>query len=137
MFNSDSRTKVRISNSDQRIAAAQGSQVNAPRASTGNKGKINLASQGGIVVSGKGNTVSTTTTDYGALAAANAISAESLRNQANLAATAIGAANDATAKIKDLAETKLTNGDNLQNRTLQNVGIAAAAVVALFLFLRK
>jgi hypothetical protein len=122
--------KVRSSLADNRIVASEGSGVIANRISTGKKGNANQASGGGLAVQGKGNTINVASTDLGAIKAGSELAALALTNQANLSAAAIGAASDAGAALKSLAETKATGGENLGNKNVQ-LGLVSAAALAL------
>lgn len=130
-----SRSTTRISQADNRNTATDSSTVIAPRLQQGSGGSAAQASQGGTAINGWGNSI--TLTDNGAVKSANEIVGKALDAQANLAASAIGAANSAASQIKQLAETRLTDGGNIQNKTLQTVLIAVAGLAAAVVLFRK
>ena len=123
-FSSDSQTRsdasvANVGASDQAIAIFQ----------RGRRGTITLP--GGVTIAaGKGATVSLTTTDGGLVATASSLLRDVVNNQSNEAL-------QSGQFQRDLAETKLTGGDNLQQKTIL-IGLALlAGLVAVVFYFRR
>lgn len=87
---------------------------------------------------GAGNTVTLNTTDGGAFATAADLVKASLAQTAAATSAGLAAVQDTTAQLAALAETKVTDGANLNQKTTV-VAVVAFAVVAVvaWLFLRE
>ena len=134
-FSSESRNSSRVTQIDRRIAASDNAFVSAPNVAGGGKGSRTNAAIGGILVAGNSNTL--TISDQGAIDKSFALAGAALSAQANLSAAAVGVAGAADARLAQVAETRLTDGGNLQQRTIV-IGLAiVAALVAVVFWLRK
>lgn len=132
------KTSSSVSFRDEKIGAADNALVNAPKSTvSGKNNRINAAYDHGVAVNGQNNTVTVTTTDNGTVSAALDLARDSLLSQANLAVESIGASNATNERLKDLAETRATDGGNITQRTILYVILGLAGLWALTYLLRK
>jgi hypothetical protein len=132
--NSQSDTSNRFSYSDSRLAASDNARIQDIRA--GGKNSRILAATAPYTVVGTGNTV--TFTDGGAfdlIGRIVGIQSGALSHVSAAGLEAIAGAND---QLAALAETKVTDGANLNQKTsMTALAVLALIAVALFFFLRK
>lgn len=132
---SDSRSDTRFY--DNKIGA-DASQVQSNRINQGDKGRAaQTNAAGSVAILGAGNTVTLNSTDFGAVRGAFDFAAVALSKGSQIASEAIGASNATNQQVKDLAETKLTDGANLSQRTVIIAVTVLAALAALVFWLRK
>jgi len=138
-FSSDSDTRSSVRVSDSRTAASDQAAILQNRASgEGSRQAVSQATGAVSVVGGRGDiTITSTSTDYGAIETASNLLGRVLDSQANVALEAIGAAGLAQGQLAGLAETKVTDGANLNQKTTIVFVVAAAVVAVLFLLLKR
>ncbi len=132
--NSSSDTRNRFSYSDSRLAAADNAQIQDIRA--GGRDSRLVAATAPYTVVGQGNTV--TFTDGGAFDLIGRIVGIQSGALNHVSAAGLGALSSANEQLSALAETKVTDGANLNQKTAMTaLGVLALIALAFFFFRRK
>lgn len=128
---SASETKVKFQTYDSRLAAADQASIIDNRAG-GKNSKITAANAPlSVAISGSGdNQIQYNITDGGALATAADLVKASLAATSSATAAGLAAVQETTDQLAALAETKITDGANLNQKTTI-VALVAFAVVGL------
>ena len=128
-FNSESRTSNRFSYSDSRLAASDNAQIQDIRA--GGRNSRIAAATSPYSVAGTGNQV--TFTDGGAFDLVGRIVGVQTHALGESAAAGLGAIQAANEQLASLAETKVTDGANLLNKTTM-VALVVLAIIAVVIW---